>query len=139
MLALDSHAHIKPDIASQELERLNACVVAVTRTPAEYRKVAGRKNRNIIWALGLHPGVRLAHERFSRKSFYEALQDACIVGEIGLDRKSKVQMDVQSSTLDDILSCLTACPRIASLHTNGAEALALDLIERHDACGTALL
>ena len=138
MLPLDCHTHIQPGIASSQLKKLDACLVAVTRSISEYTQVAMRKDSNTIWAVGVHPGLLEAHKHFSRKMFQKLLKTALIVGEVGLDTKVMVDIDIQRYTLDDIFSCLMEYPRITSVHTRGAAGMALDLLEKHDPVGIVL-
>jgi TatD DNase family protein len=129
MLALDLHAHIKSDIDPRELALLEACVVAVTRTPAEFARVAGRHEDNVAWGLGAHPGVPAAHQEFDATRFRDLVNRAAIVGEIGLDGRSKVALEVQRRTFGAILNILADEPRLASVHSSGACELVLDAIE----------
>lgn len=138
MLSLDLHAHIKPDIDPRELDLLEACVVAVTRTPEEFASVAGRRDKAVAWALGAHPGVPAAHENFDADRFRELLNDAPIVGEVGLDGRSSVPSDVQRRTLDEILAILTKEPRLTSIHSSGATNAVLHAIEAHRPEGVVL-
>lgn len=128
MISLDSHAHVDPRIAPARLERLNACVVAVTRSSAEYRQVRNRRDRTTVWALGVHPGVSEAHAAFDACEFEDLLKEAAIVGEIGLDGGSSVPMETQLQTLTSILQALTRNPRPASLHSVRAASPLLDAI-----------
>lgn len=138
MIALDLHAHIKPDIDPRELDLLEACVVAVTRTPEEFASVTGRRDKAVAWALGAHPGVPAAHENFDADRFRKLLNDAPVVGEVGLDGHSKVSLDVQRRTLDEILTILTKESRLTSMHSSGATKGVLDAIEAHRPQGVVL-
>lgn len=138
MLALDLHAHIKPDIDSQELDLLEACVVAVTRTPEEFASVTRRRHKAVVWALGAHPSVPAAHENFDANRFQKLLNDAAVVGEVGLDGRSKVSSDVQRRTLEAILAILTKDSRLTSVHSSGATKAVLDAIEAHRPRGVVL-
>lgn len=131
MLPLDLHAHIRPNIRPRELDLLNACVIAVTRTLEEFQSVTTRRDGSTAWSLGAHPGVPEAHEDFDSKHFRELLTDAPVVGEIGLDARSKVPIESQRRTFDAILAILDEYPRLASVHSAGATGPVLDAIEAH--------
>lgn len=138
MKSLDCHAHIALDIASSELARLNACVVAVTRSPKEYSLVQRRNDLSTVWALGAHPGIREPHEAFDIAKFCKLLEDAPIVGEIGLDGHSRVQMDRQQQTFESILTVLKDSPRVASVHSVAATELVIGSLETHKPTGIVL-
>lgn len=128
MLALDFHAHVDPTISSIDLDRLNACVFAVTRTPDEFAAIVSRHHDSTLWGIGAHPGVPSAQEGFSREHFRDLLAGNAAVGEIGLDRRSLVPMSVQKNTFDAILSMLQIQPKLVSVHSVGATRDVLELI-----------
>jgi TatD DNase family protein len=138
MLPLDLHAHIQPDIDPRELDRLNACVIAVTRTPEDFDGITARRDQTTTWALGAHPGVPAAHDGFDTDRFRELLTHTPVVGEIGLDGRSKVSPAVQRRTLEAILVILAEHPRLASVHSSGATGPVLDAIEAHRPQGVVL-
>lgn len=138
MLPLDCHAHVKADIALRDLEGLSACVVAVTRTIDEYVVAAARRDASTVWGLGSHPGVTEAHARFEINRFRELLADVAIVGEIGLDGRAKVALEVQRKTFDAILSVLAGSPRIASVHSVAATRDVVEMIAAHGVRGQIL-
>lgn len=138
MLPLDVHAHIQPDIDPRELDQLSACVVAVTRTSEEFVGVTARRDRTTVWGLGAHPGVPAAHGRFDAEGFRELLTHTPVVGEIGLDGRSRIPPDAQRRTLDAILTILAEHPRLVSLHSSGATGRVLDVLEAHHPQGVVL-
>lgn len=138
MLPLDLHAHIRPDIEPRELDLLSANVVAVTRSLEEFNAVLARRDRSIVWGLGVHPGVSAAHRGFDAAQFRELLTRTAVVGEIGLDGRSKVPKDTQQRTLDAVLAILTENPRVTSVHSSGATGRVLDAIETHRPLGVVL-
>ena len=104
LMPLDMHAHIKPDIASAELDRLDACVMAVTRSLGEYQDVARRHDRSVLWAIGCHPGLAKAVRSFSRNDFRAALPSAAVVGEVGLDGSARLPIATQLEVFDEVVS-----------------------------------
>lgn len=138
MLPLDLHAHIQPDIDSRDLDRLNACVIAVTRTPEEFDSVTARRHQTTAWGLGAHPSVPAAHDGFDTERFRELLTHTPVVGEIGLDGRSKVSPAAQRRTLEAILTILAEHPRLVSVHSSGATGPVLDAIEAHRPQGVVL-
>lgn len=135
---LDTHAHIKPDIARHELEALGAYVVAVTRTPAEYQVAARRDDRTTAWALGCHPGLVRPHKTFDPDAFQQQLGTAALVGEVGLDGASRVPMGLQTANFKAILQMLRAMPLVASVHSAGATADLLNILEPEPPPGLVL-
>jgi TatD DNase family protein len=138
MLPLDLHAHIQPDIDPRELNHLNACVIAVTRTLKEFDGVTARRDQTTAWGLGAHPGVPAAHDGFDTDRFRELLTHTPVVGEIGLDGRSKVSPDAQRRTFEAILIILAEHPRLLSVHSSRATGLVLDAIEAHRPQGVVL-
>jgi len=128
---LDAHAHIDVQIATHELDRLGAAVLAVTRSIEEWRAVAGRRDATTVWGLGCHPSVQSAMNAFDDGRFADALRTAAFVGEVGLDRRSRVPMARQVEVLTAILRAVQRTPRPVSIHSTGATAAVLDLLERH--------
>ncbi|MDB4872608.1 MAG: hypothetical protein JWL97_3612, partial [Gemmatimonadales bacterium] len=56
---LDCHAHIAPDVTRAQITALDgAFIFAMTRSPAEARAAARRRDDTIIWGYGAHPGLK---------------------------------------------------------------------------------
>lgn len=138
MLPLDLHAHIQPDIDSADLDHLNACVIAVTSTLEEFDDVTARRHQTTAWGLGAHPGAPAAHDGFDTERFSELVTHTPVVGEIGLDGRSKVPPDAQRRTLEAIFTILAEHPRLVSVHSSGATRSVLDAIEAHRPQGVVL-
>jgi TatD DNase family protein len=139
MLApLDMHAHIEPGIAPSELDRLGACVVAVTRTLAEYEQVVGRRDRSVLWAPGCHPGLARSLREFSPEAFATLTASAAVVGEVGLDGSARVPLSRQREVFEDVVRTLLDQPRLASVHSYRATAHVLEILERHQPIGVVL-
>lgn len=138
MLALDTHAHIKPDIAGRELEALDACVFAATRSLDEYDEVADRTDANVAWGVGCHPGLVGSIRAFDQTRFHDCLATAAVVAEVGLDGSSRVQMSDQAAVFDAALEVLTETPRLVSVHSYKATGAVVEALERHRPPGVIL-
>lgn len=138
LMPLDMHAHIEPGIAPPELDRLGACVVAVTRSLGEYAETAQRDDRSVVWGVGCHPGLATALRSFSPDSFRAALPSAAVVGEVGLDGSAKVPLATQEAVFDVVIGALVDTPRIVSVHSYRATGQVLSTIERHQPKGVVL-
>jgi TatD DNase family protein len=130
LMPLDMHAHIEPGIAPSELDRLGACVVAMTRSLGEYKDVARRQDGSVVWGIGCHPGLAKAVRGFSLSSFRAALTSAAVVGEVGLDGSARVPLADQQAVFDEVISALVETPRIVSVHSYRATSYVLDTVER---------
>jgi TatD DNase family protein len=137
-MQLDMHAHIDPGIAPSELDRLGACVVAVTRSLAEYADVTRRHDRSVVWAMGCHPGLAQAVRSFSLDAFRAALSSTLVIGEVGLDGSAKVPLATQQAVFDDVMSALVETPRIVSVHSYRATSQVLNTIKRYRPKGVIL-
>lgn len=135
---LDAHAHIEPGAPAEDLEDLEAVVVAVTRTLDEYRQASNRLDRSTIWSVGCHPGRPDAIAKFDVAEFRSCVQRAAFVGEVGLDGTSRVPLEEQVEVFRRVLQVLVALPRPVSIHSAGKHGLVLDLIEESRSAGIIL-
>lgn len=117
MLPVDVHAHIDAAISAADLGGLNAHIFAMTRSMAEFESVASRRDPRVVWGLGLHPGLVRNQRAYSKERFRELVQLTPLVGEVGLDAKSRVSFDLQLENFRSILTLLQECPRIVSVHS----------------------
>ena len=138
MLSLDFHAHIEPTIGHSMLRDLGACVVAVTRSLSEFSQVADRRDESVTWGLGVHPAVPTSHRGFSPARFRALLEKVPVVGEIGLDRRSSIDLTTQQDTLEAIFRVLSDQPRILNVHSAGATVPILNMIEKYRPSGVVL-
>ena len=138
LAALDMHAHIEPDIPPSELDRLGACVVAVTRSLGEYERAAARSDRSVVWAAGCHPGLARSLANFSTTSFARLLTSAAAIGEVGLDGSARVPMQRQLAVFDDVIRAVKDLPRLVSVHSYRATGEVLEVLERHHPRGVVL-
>jgi TatD DNase family protein len=117
--SIDAHAHVATHIDERDLRELRAVVFAVTRDPKEWAAAAKREDRSCVWGLGCHPGVKGAAEGFDAAALYEHLERCAVIGEVGLDRRSKVPSDLQLRTFRAVLDVASVRPRLASIHSSG--------------------
>lgn len=132
------HAHIAPGIAANQLTRLRACVVAVTRSQEEHDLVKSRSDSSVAWAIGCHPGLARAVRNFAIEAFEDALRTTAVVGEVGLDGTSRVAIERQAHVLGSMLGVLATRPRIVSIHSYRATGAVLELLDRHRPPGAVL-
>jgi TatD DNase family protein len=126
--AIDAHAHLEATIASAELDKLPAAILAVTRTPQEWQVAAQRLDKRTAWGLGFHPGRQDALDSFEEAALPDQMNAAAFVGEVGLDARSKVPFDQQRNVFRAILGCARAAPTMLSVHSVGASAQVIEEI-----------
>jgi TatD DNase family protein len=120
LLPVDAHAHIDPSIAPRDLEELQAVIFAMTRSLTEAETALNRNDSTTVWGVGTHPGLAGALGVFREERFAALLDKSPLVGEVGLDGKSKVPLDKQCAVLSRILKLVQSTPRIVSLHSFAA-------------------
>jgi len=135
---LDMHAHVQPSIADAELHRLDACVIAMTRSLSEYAEVAHRNDPSVGWGVGCHPGVARAVRGFSAEAFHTATSSTPFVGEVGLDGGAKVPLHLQQEVFDSVMDVLSKTSRIVSVHSYRATREVLDIVDRYRPKGVVL-
>lgn len=124
---LDMHAHVDPTVTPAQLATLGGAIVfAVTRTLDEAAHVRNRSDPNLIWGVGIHPGLAAAINSFDPARFKELLDDIAFVGEVGLDRKGPKELAV--SVLDEVLAAARETRRLCSIHSSGEQAAVLDVL-----------
>lgn len=128
--AIDAHAHIKTDIPARDIAGLRALVVAVTREQAEWRAALRRRDELSLWGIGVHPGLPSEIASFDADSFATAVEAALVVGEIGLDGRSKAPTASQRAVFDQVLEVVARLPRPATIHSVGASQAVLDALRR---------
>jgi TatD DNase family protein len=129
--AIDAHAHIDVRVATRDLSELDAVILAVTRSLAEWRATSGRDDELTLWGIGCHPAVPDAVRAFDARAFSDALETAAFVGEVGLDRRSKASIAEQVAVFTEILRALQGVPRPLSIHSTGTTTAVLELLEAH--------
>ena len=109
--SLDAHAHLDPARTANELANSGA-VLAMTLSLDEAALVVARREPYIAWGVGCHPRRREAQESFNANLFREFAERTAIVGEIGLDAKSRVPLKIQLRTFRQMLDVLSDLPRL---------------------------
>ncbi|OZE11013.1 hypothetical protein CH249_06995 [Rhodococcus sp. 05-2255-3B1] len=137
LLPLDTHAHIDTGIAAPDVAELCAFVFAMTRSLAEFTSLT-RHDTRAIWGLGAHPALMRSQKSFDSVLFRQHLPSAVIVGEVGLDGKSRVPMELQRRTFREILEAVAEMPRIMSIHSTGAQAAVIHELNRVPVDGAVL-
>lgn len=135
---LDVHAHIDVTVATEVLESLGAVVFAATRSIAEFRASAGRRDAVTVWGVGVHPGRQQSLEAFDSGVFSDATAQAAVISEVGLDSRARVDRGLQIEVFEDIARATSVQPRFVSIHSSGATSLVLDVLEEHHAPGRVL-
>lgn len=138
LLPLDTHAHIDSQVSIADLTRLRSCVFAMTRSLAEFETVSERRDSGTIWGVGLHPGLVGKQKAFSEEKFRQLLKLTPLVGEVGLDAKSRVSFDLQLKNFRSILEAVEQTPRIVSVHSYGATAEVIRELTRRPVKGIVL-
>jgi TatD DNase family protein len=122
LLPIDAHAHVETTIDPRELRVLRAVVFAVTREPSEWAAAVQRRDRDCLWGLGCHPRVPAAFEQFDPDLLHDLLERRPLVGEVGLDMRSKVPMQRQVEVFRAVLDVAIARSRLVTIHSSGASA-----------------
>jgi TatD DNase family protein len=136
--AIDAHAHVVPSVAVGDLRDLRALVFAVTREGSEWGPALDRRDEFAIWGVGVHPGVPGAIAGFDAERFDQAVDQALLVGEVGLDGRSKVPMVEQRRVFDAVLELLAARSRPVSIHSVAASGDVLAALRRRPVAGAIL-
>ncbi len=131
MLPLDSHAHIVPDIAPEQLVELNACVLAMTRSLDEFQAAANRTDPTTAWGVGCHPALAKAQRAFSAELLASLVPKTAIIGEVGLDGSSRVPMEKQREVFGQVLDVMAQAPRLSSVHSYRAASEVLEELTAH--------
>jgi TatD DNase family protein len=127
---IDAHAHVKTGVPAVDLANLGCAVLAVTREAREWPMVARRSDEMTLWGVGCHPGYPGEITRFSAEDFRQAMHSTALVGEVGLDARSKSPMREQREVFDQVLELVGAEPRLISIHSLGASKMVLDALEQ---------
>jgi len=125
---IDAHAHIQTGVSARDVAGLRAFVVAVTRERKEWESALRRNDPLAVWGIGVHPGLPAEVTTFDQAAFGEAVERACFVGEVGLDGKSKADMDAQKRALAEVLEVVAAHPRPTTLHSVAASGSVLEAL-----------
>lgn len=135
---LDLHAHVEPEIAPPELEKLGAVVFAATRSADEFERTLTRTDQVTIWGLGCHPGVASALTNYNAERFGELMQHTPYLGEVGLDGAARTDLKTQADTFRSILTLTSQTPRLVSVHSTRATVQVIDIIAEYGTRGVIL-
>lgn len=118
--ALDTHAHIAPDVTRSQIAALgDAVVFAMTRSLHEASQVENRRENSLVWGLGVHPAVETARSAWDPERFRDLLGSFALVGEIGLDRRGG-DLARQRSIFREVLTIVRTEPVLVSVHSSGS-------------------
>ncbi len=126
---LDAHSHITPKHSSKDLEESGA-VLAMTFSLNEAALGIRRKESNITWGAGCHPRFPKSQEAFAVEKFEGLLKKTAIVGEVGLDARSRVPLEFQMKNFRQVLEVVSRFPRLVSIHSYRATGLVLKELRR---------
>lgn len=142
-LYVDTHCHLdrydNPQEVLAEAKRQGVVVVAVTETPADFRRQIAllADDRYLRPALGAHPlcAARLRGREF--ESFFASLGQTDYVGEIGLDlsRAGRPTARRQFEVFERILCDTRARSKVLTIHSRGAAKEVVDRMEQASAVG----
>lgn len=136
--ALDTHAHIAPDVTSRQIRALgHSHTFAVTRTLDEAGQVRYSGSDRLTWGVGVHPGVPAAHDGYHERAFASLVPGFGLIGEVGLDRQAG-NLSRQQQNLRSILRVAADHPVLISVHSTGATTQVLDLLDEHPHPGVIL-
>lgn len=125
--AFDAHAHIAPDVTSDQIRALGkGHVFAMTRTLDEAEAVRNRRDAALTWCLGVHPGRPDALERFDLERFDLLLNSFAAVGEVGLDKRGP--LGLQKDVFRHVLRSCAQAPVVVSIHSAGRVSATLELL-----------
>lgn len=127
--SLDAHAHLDPTSPGKELASAGA-VLAMTFGLEDAEGAVSRRDSRIAWGVGAHPRRLRPQQAFEVKRFERLVRRTAIVGEVGLDARSRVPLRVQRRTFAQVLAVVAELPRVVSIHSVGATALVLEALER---------
>jgi len=135
---LDSHCHLDrysdPPAIAREAEQRDTFIVAVTNLPSHFAigLPHARAFKRVRLALGLHPLAVADHEK-ELPRFAELLPQTSFVGEVGLDfsREGQSSKEQQIRSFRFVAEHVCRTPKIVSLHSRGAEATVLDILQEY--------
>lgn len=134
---LDCHAHIAPDVTPAQIAALRGSLVfAMTRTPAEARAAARRRDATLLWGFGVHPGVPAAVAAADEPTLARAVEDFVLLGEIGLDRRGPAAP--QQHALETVFLASSGRPVLLSLHSTGRTRQLLEILRQQPHPGAIL-
>lgn len=134
---LDCHAHVAPDVTAAQIAGLNGAVVlAMTRSPAEARVAAHRRDPTLVWGFGVHPALPSALAALTADVAARAAAEHVLIGEIGLDRRGPA--GPQQAALETVLDACQGQPVLLSLHSTGRTRQLLETVRQQPHPGAVL-
>lgn len=135
---IDTHCHVDlypdPSRIAADAERAGITTIAVTNLPSAFDRAYPhiRPLRHVRLALGFHPLVAEQHAA-ERKRFQQRVDRTSYIGEIGLDFSpaGRATKQIQLDSFRFVLETLRGRARFVTLHSRGAEAAVVDLLEEY--------
>jgi TatD DNase family protein len=135
---VDSHCHLDaladPTGAISRAERAGVIVVAVTEAPTAFQSLRVRlgSHRVVRPALGAHPLAAHRLSTFELMLFDREIERTDYVGEVGLDRSTagRETYGEQRRVFESVLAHPKITRKVLTVHSRGAEADAITLLER---------
>lgn len=126
---LDTHCHVSayvdPVSVIRAAEAVSTCIVAVTESPEEYRRLRTRlgPRDNVDVALGLHPLLAASFSPNHLARFFRLVPQATWLGEVGLDfsRVGIATRKQQERVFDLVLTEAQPGRHPLTVHSRGAE------------------
>lgn len=125
---VDAHAHVELTVSPEDLAGLEALVFAVTRRADEWAGALERTDETAIWGIGVHPMIEYEVSSFSAIAFDTAIENALLVGEVGLDQKAPAGEEKTRIVFREVLEVLAGRPRPTSIHSVGRSAEVLECL-----------
>ncbi|MCU0522735.1 MAG: GrpB family protein, partial [Anaerolineae bacterium] len=113
---LDAHAHLRANLARDEVRRSGA-VLALTLSLDEAERALARDDSLIVWGVGCYPGDLPALMAFDKGRFREMAGRAAVIGEVGLDAGRRPPLDLQLQVFRAILEVAAELSRPLSIHS----------------------
>lgn len=135
----DAHCHIDlyPDPYEIAIftEQQRVATIAVTNLPSAYyaAELHMQQFNYLKLAVGMHPLLVQNHTAKEKQLFQQAFWETHYIGEIGLDfSRQGVNKAQQIESLKFVLSLLQQERRFVTLHSRGAEAITLQLLNEYN-------
>jgi TatD DNase family protein len=89
--------------------------------------VSHRRDPQLLWGCGVHPGVGAALDSFDRERFERLAEQFVLVGEVGMDAHAG-RRDRQRQVPTEILTSVAVRPMLVSVHSSGWPDQVVDLL-----------
>lgn len=126
---LDAHAHLDADRPAQDFAQSGA-VLSMTFSLEGAVKAISRKDEFVAWGVGCHPRIVIAQQSFDPDLFTQLVGQTAIVGEVGLDTGSRVELKHQLGVFRQIFDVIQTHPRLVSIHSDRATGLVIQELKR---------